>query len=115
VAPLHSHSSLQPIHRLLSGLAVDGDPKWPRSAVSGAIARAIAEFAAAEAVDPGTAAELEREATAGAQDAIDALLCFDERAKRQVGYLLGMAPAYWEPAEISPEFRALLEKRTSAD
>jgi hypothetical protein len=93
----------------LNELATDPDEEWPRSAVSGAVARAIREFAAAEHVQPAIAAELQEVAAAGAQSAIAELLDSDQDAQRRIAWLVYMLPDYWEPCMIGEEFRALLE------
>lgn len=93
----------------LCDLTTGGDPEWPRSAVSRAVAQAIHGLAAAEFIEGEAAAELEKTATAGAQSAVDALLCFDEQAQRQVAHLISMIPDYWEAPQIGPDFRTVFE------
>jgi hypothetical protein len=82
------------------------------AAVSAAVANAVWEFAAAEAIDAHTAARLEEAAVAGTLEVIDLYYRLDEReARRRLACLMVAIPKYWEPPQPSEAFQALLAAR----
>jgi hypothetical protein len=86
------------------------------AALQGAIARAVDDFAAAEAVDSDTARKLREAAVKAASVAyktVDRLNCSkskDEQDRRAVEYWLMRIPSYWEEPVVSPEFQEMLNR-----
>jgi hypothetical protein len=86
------------------------------AALQGTIARAVDEFAAAEAIDTTTATKLRRAAIKGAVEAYKTVNRLSlgrskDEAKDSfaVDWWLRSIPDYWEEPEISPEFQRLLD------
>jgi len=84
------------------------------AALQGAIARAVDEFAAAEAIDPDTARQLREAATKGALTAYKTVGRVsrgrpkDEHDQQAVQFWLMSIPKHWEEPVLSPEFKAML-------
>jgi hypothetical protein len=84
------------------------------AALQGAIARAVDEFAAAEAIDPDTARQLREAAIKGALVAhktvgrVSRGRPKDEHDQQAVQFWLMSIPDYWEEPVLSPEFQEML-------
>jgi hypothetical protein len=101
-----------PYRGYLKGLAASSSTDPTRAAIVGAVARAVEEFAVSDGVASAVALELTEAATGGALEVVDDLWRLnDEEAQLDLQYLLRSIPMYWEHPQISPEFRALLERR----
>ena len=85
------------------------------AALQGAIARAVDEFAAAEAIEPDTARQLREAATKAALAAHGAVGRLsrgrpkDEHDQQAVQFWLNSIPKDWEEPEVSAEFQAMLD------
>lgn len=90
------------------------------SALQGAIARAVDDFAAAEAIDPDTARQLREAAIKGALTAYKTIGRLtrgrkdEERDRVAAEFWLVSIPSYWEEPEVSPELQRLLEATNPA-
>jgi hypothetical protein len=74
------------------------------------VARAIKDYAEAERADASTAAALTETGVDGALNYLDGLMHInDAQVQRGLAFFLSAIPLYWEPPEVSPEFRAVLE------
>jgi hypothetical protein len=86
------------------------------AALQGAIARAVVDFAAAEAVDGDTARKLREAAVKAALvayktvDRLNRSKPKNERDRRAAEYWLMRVPSYWEEPVVSPEFQKLLNR-----
>jgi hypothetical protein len=86
------------------------------AALQGAVARAVDDFAAAEAIDPTTTTKLRKAAIKGAVEAYKTVTRLslgrskdEEHDRLAVEFWLRSVPSYWEEPEVSPEFRAMLD------
>jgi hypothetical protein len=86
------------------------------AALQGAVARAVDDFAAAEAIDTATATKLRQAAIKGAVEAYKTVnrVSFgkskdEERDRFAVEFWLRSVPSYWEEPVVSPEFQKLLD------
>jgi hypothetical protein len=85
------------------------------AALQGAIAQAVDDFAAAEAVDSDTARQLREAAVKAALVAYKTVNRLsrsgskDERDRRAAEYWLMRIPSYWEEPAVSPEFQKMLD------
>jgi hypothetical protein len=86
------------------------------AALHGAVGQAVDDFAAAEAIDPTTAAKLRKAAIKGAVEAYRTVTSVslgrsksEERDRFAVEWWLRSIPDYWEDPEVSPEFQRLLD------
>lgn len=83
----------------LSSLAGDYDDEIAHAALQGAVARAVQEFATAEAIDQYVARELQEVAVNEALIAFKTLLRLhlgEAKPQRQIAYWLQTVPSYWE-------------------
>jgi hypothetical protein len=84
------------------------------AALQGAVARAVDEFAAAEATDPDTARQLREAAIKGALVAyktvgrVSRVRPKDEHDQQAVQFWLMSIPEDWEEPVLSPEFQEML-------
>jgi hypothetical protein len=90
------------------------------AALQGAVARAVDDFAAAEAIDATTATKLRKAAIKGAVEAYKTVTRLslgrskdEERDRFAVDWWLRSVPDYWEKPEVSPEFQKLLDSARS--
>lgn len=90
------------------------------AALQGAVARAVDDFAAAEAIDATTATKLRKAAIKGAVEAYKTVTRLslgrskdEERDRFAVDWWLRSVPDYWEAPEVSPEFQKLLDSARS--
>lgn len=109
-----------PFTRYVDSLAEGHKGGKTVAALQGAIARAVEEFAGAQAIDAKTAAQLRKAATNAAIEAWKTATRLSlGRAKNQqkdtlaVNWWLRSIPDYWEEPEGSPQFQALLDKDKS--
>jgi hypothetical protein len=85
------------------------------AAIQGAIARAVDEFAAAEAIDPDATRQLQQAAIKGALVAYKTVGRVsrgrpkDEHDQQAVQFWLMSSPEDWEEPVLSPEFQRLLD------
>jgi hypothetical protein len=86
------------------------------AALHGAVAQAVDDFAAAEAIGPITAAKLRKAAIKGAVEAYKTVNSVslgrsknEKRDRVAVEFWLRSIPSYWEDPEVSPEFQKLLD------
>lgn len=88
------------------------------AALQGAIARAVDDFAAAEAIEPDTARQLREAAIKGALVAYKTVGRVsrgkpkDEHDQQAVQFWLISIPEDWEDPEVSPEFQTVLDGTT---
>ncbi len=104
-----------PFTAYLSSLAGDYDDELAHAALQGAVARAVQEFATAEAIDQDVARKLQEAAVNEALFAFEMLLRLhrgEVEPQRQIAYWLQMVPSYWEDPEVSPEFQTVLDGTT---
>ena len=92
---------------------IDDRPQDPlRAALGSAIANAMSEFADAEGIDVETAERLTGAAVDGALEVVDLYYRLDQsEAREQLAFLIISIPCYWEPPQLSPSFKAMLEQR----
>jgi hypothetical protein len=86
------------------------------AALQGTVARAVNDFAAAEAIDTATATKLRKAAIKGAVEAYKTVTRLslgrskdEERDRLAVEFWLRSIPSYWEEPVVSPEFQKLLD------
>lgn len=86
------------------------------AALQGAVARAVEDFTAAEAIDTTTATKLRKAAIKGAVEAYKTVTRLslgrskDEEYDRfAVDFWLRSIPSYWEEPEVSPAFQKMLD------
>jgi hypothetical protein len=81
-----------------------------QAAITGAVARAVQDYAAAERTGAATAAALTETAISGALNHLNALWQLeDTKMQKALAFFLSAIPLYWEHPQVSPEFQALLE------
>ena len=90
------------------------------AALHGAVGQAVDDFAAAETIDPTTAAKLRKAAIKAAVEAHKTVTRVSlDRSKNKdqdrfaVEWWLRCIPSYWEEPEVSPEFQKLLDAATT--
>ena len=72
----------------------------------------MSEFADAEGIDVETAERLTGAAVDGALEVVDLYYRLDQsEAREQLAFLIISIPCYWEPPQLSPSFKAMLEQR----
>jgi hypothetical protein len=106
-----------PFGRYVDDLARGHKGGQVTAALHGAVGQAVDDFAAAEAIDPATAATLQRAAIKGAVEAYKTVNRLSlGRSKNEardhfaVEWWLRSIPSYWEEPEVSPEFQELLDR-----
>jgi hypothetical protein len=92
------------------------------AALQGAVARAVDDFAAAEAIDAATAAKLRKAAVKGAVDAHKTVTRLslgrskdEEHDRVAVEFWLRSIPPQWEEPTVSPEFQKMLDRIGSSE
>jgi hypothetical protein len=120
IALRRSHDSPD-CDRFIDNIAIGNGGRGVR-AVRGAVAEAIGEFSAAEAIDAETTDKLRRAATKGATDAYRTLNSLAlgrskdaDHDRFALNFWLSSIPPYWEPPEIRPEVEALVTRSEGAD
>src|SRR5450759_482630 len=90
------------------------------AALQAAVARAVDDFSASEAIDDATAKELREAAIDGAVEAYRVVTRLglgrsknEEHDRRALYFWLMSVPDYWEKPEVSPEFQKLLDRRNA--
>jgi hypothetical protein len=86
------------------------------AALQGAVARAVEDFTAAEAIDTTTATKLRKAAIKGAVEAYKTVTRLslgrskdEEHDRFAVDFWLRSIPSYWEEPEVSPAFQKMLD------
>jgi hypothetical protein len=109
------HQDDDPLAEYVRDLAHGHKGGRASAALQGAVARAVDDFADAEAIDRDTARKL-REAAVNAAlvayktvDRLSRSKSKDEEDRQAVEYWLMRIPAYWEEPVVSPEFQKLLD------
>jgi hypothetical protein len=116
IATRHRDSSQlhDPFTAYVDGLAHGYKGSHITAALQGAIARAVDEFAAAEAIDPDTARHLREAAIKGALVAYKTVGRLrrgrpkDEHDQQAIRFWLNSIPEDWEEPVLSPEFQKML-------
>lgn len=90
------------------------------AALQGAVARAVGDFAAAEAIDAATATKLRKAAVKGAVEAHNTVTRLslgrskdEEHDRFAVEFWLRSVPSYWEEPVVSREFQQMLNRSAS--
>jgi hypothetical protein len=87
----------------------DDDPLV--ATLPGALGEAVHDFAAEADIAPSVADKLEAAAVAGAHEAAELYANAGDPEKLQgVGFLVPSIPEYWEPPDVGPEQKALLDR-----
>lgn len=112
----HSIPGNSPFTKYVDDLAEHHNGGRGVAALQGAVARAVDDFAAAEALDAVTATKLRTAAIKGAVEAYKTVNRLnlgrsknEERDRFAVEFWLRSIPLYWENPEVSPEFQTLLD------
>jgi hypothetical protein len=118
IATRHRDSSRRhdPFTAYVDDLAHGYTGSHATAALQGAIARAVDEFAAAEAIDPNTARQLREAAIKAAVSAYKTMNRLsrgrskdEERDRSSAEFWLTSIPDYWEEPTLRPEFQAMLD------
>jgi hypothetical protein len=87
------------------------------AAIKGAVAQAVDDFAAAEAIDSTIARQLREAAIKGAMEAYTIVRRLDmgrtqneQDDQAAVSYWINRIPKYWEEPEVGPELQRLLDR-----
>jgi hypothetical protein len=109
-----------PLDKYITDLAHGHRGGQTVAALQGAVARAVDDFAAAEAIDTTTATKLRKAAIKGAVEAYKTATRLslgrskdEERDRFAVDFWLRSVPSYWEEPEVSPEFQTMLDRAAS--
>ncbi len=119
IATRHRDSSRRrdPFTAYIDDLAHGYTGSHATAALQGAVARAVDDFAAAEAIEPDIAWQLGEAATKAALAAYKTMNRLsrgrskdEERNRSAAEFWLMSIPAYWEEPVVSPEFQKLLDR-----